>query len=104
MIIDKLHLFIHDYFFRPNGKTNGKEIYMYDVTHNQVNKLSGELSATFVDVAESNSKSNDLDNLSSEEEVDVVVSGNSTSDNTPVVSGYSKSDDFSSSIVATANN
>lgn len=77
---------------------------MYDVTHNQVNKLSGELSATFVDVAESNSKSNDLDNLSSEEEVDVVVSGNSSDDNTPVVSGYSKTDDYSSSIVATANN
>lgn len=92
-------------FFRPNDKTNGKEIYMYDVTHNQVNKLSGELSATFVDVAESNSQSHDLDNLSSEEEVDVVVSGNSTNDNTFIVSGYSKTDDdFSSSIVATANN
>lgn len=77
---------------------------MYDVTHNQVNKLSGELSATFVDVAESNSQSDDLDNLSSEEEVD-VVSGNSTNDNTFIVSGYSKTnDDFSSSIVATANN
>ncbi|XP_060861748.1 uncharacterized protein LOC132938748 [Metopolophium dirhodum] len=87
---------------KPNGKENGKEIYMYDVTHNQVNKLSGELSATFVDVAESNSQSHDLDNLSSEEEVD--VSGNSTTDNTPVVSGYSKTNDFSGSIVANANN
>lgn len=85
--------------------TNGKEIYMYDATHNQVNKLSGELSATFVDVAESNSQSHDLDNLSSEEEEDIVVSGNSTNDNTFIVSGYSKTnDDFSSSIVATANN
>lgn len=73
---------------------------MYDVTHNQVNKLSGELSATFVDVAESNSQSHDLDNLSSEEEMDVVVSGNSANDKTPDVSGYSSSD----SIVATANN
>ncbi|KAE9530647.1 hypothetical protein AGLY_011109 [Aphis glycines] len=87
---------------KPNGKENRKEIYMYDVTHNQVNKLSGELSATFVDVAESNSQSHDLDNLSSEEEVD--VSGNSTTDNTPVVSGYSKKNDFSGSIVANANN
>jgi len=77
---------------------------MYDVTHNQVNKLSGELSATFVDVAESNSQSHDLDNLSSEEEVDVVVSGNSTNDSTPVVSGYSKTNSYSGSIVATANN
>lgn len=77
---------------------------MYDVTHNKVNKLSGELSATFVDVAESNSQSHDLDNLSSEEEVDVAVSGNSTSDKTPVVSGYSKTNGSSDSIVATANN
>lgn len=84
---------------------NGKEIYMYDVTHNQVNKLSGELSATFVDVAESNSQSHDLDNLSSEEEVDVAVSGNSAND-TGSVSGYGKTttNDFSGSIVATANN
>lgn len=93
--------------FRPNGNENGKEIYMYDVTHNQVNKLSGELSATFVDVAESNSQSHDLDNLSSEEEVDVVLSGNSTDNHnitTPAVSGYSNTNDSSGSIVATANN
>lgn len=83
---------------------------MYDVTHNQVNKLSGELSATFVDVAESNSQSHDLDNLSSDEEVDVVVSGNSADGNAaaaaaPTVSGYSKTDDSSGSIVASiANN
>ncbi|XP_026812560.1 putative mediator of RNA polymerase II transcription subunit 26 [Rhopalosiphum maidis] len=87
---------------KPNGKENRKEIYMYDVTHNQVNKLSGELSATFVDVAESNAQSHDLDNLSTEEEVD--VSGNSTTDNIPIVSGYSKTNDFSGSIVANANN
>jgi len=77
---------------------------MYDVTRNQVNKLSGELSATFVNVAESNSRSHDLDNLSSEEEVDVVVSGNSTSDNAPAVSGYSKTGNLSGSVVAAANN
>lgn len=77
---------------------------MYDVTHNRVNKLSGELSTTFVDVAESNSHSHDLDNLSSNEEVDVVVSGNSANNNTSVVSGYSKVDDFPSSSVATATN
>lgn len=77
---------------------------MYDVTQNKVNKLSGELSATFVDVAESNSQSHDLDNLSSEEEVDVVLSGNSANNNTPDVSGYSKMNGSSDSIVATANN
>lgn len=82
---------------------NEKEIYMYDVTQNKVNRLSGELSATFVDVAESNSQSHDLDNLSSEEEVDVVVSGNSANNN-PDVSGYSKTNGSSESIVATANN
>jgi hypothetical protein len=77
---------------------------MYDVTHNKVSKLSGELSMTFVNVAESNSQSHDLDNLSSEEEMDVAVSGNSTSDETPIVSGYSKTNNSSDSIVATANN
>lgn len=77
---------------------------MYDVAHNQVNKLSGDLSATFVDVAESNSHSHDLDNLSSEEEVDVVVSENSANDDKlDVVSGYGKTNDFSGSTVATAN-
>lgn len=78
---------------------------MYDVMHNQVNKLSGDLSTTFVDVAESNSHSHDLDNLSSDEEVDVVVSGTSANDGTPgVVSGYDKTMNISGSIVATANN
>lgn len=93
------------FVFRPNGKVNEKEIYMYDVMHNQVNKLSGDLSTTFVDVAESNSHSHDLDNLSSDEEVDVVVSGTSANDGMPgVVSGYDKTMNISGSIVATANN
>lgn len=101
LIDDRFFCFV----FRPNGKTNEKEIYMYDVMHNQVNKLSGDLSTTFVDVAESNSHSHDLDNLSSDEEVDVVVSGTSANDGTPgVVSGYDKTMNISGSIVATANN
>ncbi|XP_050432819.1 RNA-binding protein 33-like [Adelges cooleyi] len=75
---------------KPIGKASGKEIYMYDVTHNRVSKLSGELSATFVDVAESNSQSHDLDNLSSDEEADVVVSGSSANNDPRIVSGYSK--------------
>lgn len=93
------------FFSRPNNQAVGKEIFMYDVTRNRVSKLSGELSATFVDVAESNSQSHDLDNLSSEGEVDVVGSGNSANVTSPAaVSGYNKTNDFSGSIVATANN
>ncbi|XP_050538953.1 uncharacterized protein LOC126904214 [Daktulosphaira vitifoliae] len=90
---------------KPLNKLNGKEIYMYDVTHNRVSKLSGDLSATFVNVAESNSQSHDLDNLSSDQEVDVVVSGNRAKEDPQVVSGYSRMNNFSSKRRnATSNN
>lgn len=77
---------------------------MYDVTHNRVSKLSGELSATFVNVAESNSQSHDLDNLSSDQEVDVVVSSNGAKEDPQVVSGYSRMNDFSSKRRNATNN
>lgn len=37
---------------------------MYDISTRNVNKLSGELSAQFVEVAESNSENDDLDEIS----------------------------------------
>lgn len=36
------------------GNTTDKEIYMYDIATKTVNKLSGELSAAFVEAAEAN--------------------------------------------------
>lgn len=39
------------------------EIFMYDVATARVSKLRGELSSTFVEVAESNSGSDELEEL-----------------------------------------
>lgn len=41
-----------------------KEIFMYDIPTGEISKLEGELSSAFVNVAESNAESEDLDNLS----------------------------------------
>lgn len=37
---------------------------MYDIPTGEISKLEGELSSAFVNVAESNAESEDLDNLS----------------------------------------
>ncbi|KAK9498137.1 hypothetical protein O3M35_004015 [Rhynocoris fuscipes] len=42
------------------------EIFMYDISHEKISKLKGELSAAFVQVAESNSGSDELEGLSDE--------------------------------------
>lgn len=47
-----------------NAKESSKEIFMYDIPTSEISKLEGELSAAFVNVAESNAESEDLDNLS----------------------------------------
>lgn len=44
-----------------------KEIFMYDITSEKVSRLQGDLSSTFVDVAESNAKSHELDGLADAE-------------------------------------
>ncbi|XP_039276030.1 LOW QUALITY PROTEIN: mediator of RNA polymerase II transcription subunit 15-like [Nilaparvata lugens] len=64
------HIIYLDYlhFSLSNSKENGgkeKEIFMYDVNSTRISKLRGELSSAFVDVAESNAQSQDLDGLSS---------------------------------------
>lgn len=43
-----------------------KEIYMYDIGSGKVNKLSGELSSAFVEAAENNSLSKDIEQLAIE--------------------------------------
>jgi len=43
---------------------DNKEIYMYDISLQRVNKLSGELSSAFVNVAEENASAQDMDNVS----------------------------------------
>uniref|UniRef100_A0A146KP73 Uncharacterized protein n=1 Tax=Lygus hesperus TaxID=30085 RepID=A0A146KP73_LYGHE len=45
------------------GKATKMEIFMYDVGTSKVSKLRGELSSTFVEVAESNSGSEELEEL-----------------------------------------
>ncbi|KAF6217293.1 hypothetical protein GE061_001647 [Apolygus lucorum] len=45
------------------GKSTKMEIFMYDVGTSKVSKLRGELSSTFVEVAESNSGSEELEEL-----------------------------------------
>ncbi|XP_037873557.1 alpha-protein kinase 1 [Bombyx mori] len=48
--------------------TADKEIYMYDITSGNINKLSGELSNAFVEAAENNSLSKDIESLAIEGE------------------------------------
>lgn len=43
--------------------TNTKDIFMYDVATQTVSKLRGELSSAFVEVAESNANSQELDSV-----------------------------------------
>lgn len=42
------------FFFFIRNETNGQEIYMYDIGTKTVNRLKGELSSAFVNVAEAN--------------------------------------------------
>ncbi|XP_059059690.1 bromodomain-containing protein 4B [Achroia grisella] len=50
-----------------NDKTSGdREIFMYDISSGNVNKLNGDLSSAFVDAAENNSISKDIEKLAIE--------------------------------------
>nr|XP_018908735.1 PREDICTED: proline-rich extensin-like protein EPR1 isoform X1 [Bemisia tabaci] len=53
---------------------DSKEIFMYDPTSQKLSHLRGELSSTFVRVAESNAQSQDLDTLSGDEEPEGAAS------------------------------
>ncbi|XP_049876784.1 uncharacterized protein LOC126374293 [Pectinophora gossypiella] len=51
-----------------NDNADEREIYMYDIATGNVNKLSGELSNAFVEAAENNSLSKDIEKLAIEGE------------------------------------
>lgn len=53
---------------RTDEPSDEREIFMYDITSGNVNKLSGELSNAFVEAAENNSLSKDIEKLAIEGE------------------------------------
>jgi hypothetical protein len=58
--------------FHFNRSTNGsdsKDIFMYDVATQGVSKLRGELSSAFVEVAETNANSRELDSVAATSEI-----------------------------------
>lgn len=61
---------VFDFSSQNGGNEKEKEIFMYDVNTTKISKLRGELSAAFVDVAESNAQSQDLEGLSSSPQED----------------------------------
>lgn len=46
---------------RPSASSKEQEIFMYDIISGEVNKLNGELSSKFVNVAEENASTEDLE-------------------------------------------
>lgn len=64
-----VHIFVYltvlFYCCRGKEAEDKQEIYMYEASSGKVTKLKGELSSAFVDVADSNSQSQDLEGLSS---------------------------------------
>lgn len=50
-----------------------KEIFMYDLASKAVSKLNGDISKSFVEVAESNAKNQSIDSLTKFEEVNEAV-------------------------------
>lgn len=54
--------------FRNDEPTEDKEIFMFDISSGNVSKLSGELSNAFVEAAENNSLSKDIEKLAIEGE------------------------------------
>lgn len=55
-------------YYRNDGPSEEREIFMYDISSGNVNKLSGELSNAFVEAAENNSLSKDIEKLAIEGE------------------------------------
>jgi len=61
-------------FSSENGDNKSdRQIFMYDAVSQQVSRLTGELSSSFVEVAESNAKSEDLDTLAEQGGADDVL-------------------------------
>lgn len=56
-----INIYPYFYFRDPNASDDEKEIFMYDISTQSVNKLSGELSTAFVNVAESNAQTENID-------------------------------------------
>lgn len=56
------------FIFRNDAPAEEREIFMYDISSGNVNKLSGELSNAFVEAAENNSLSKDIESLAIEGE------------------------------------
>lgn len=56
------------FIYRDEETADGKEIFMYDIASGSVNKLDGDLSNAFVEAAENNSLSKDIESLAIEGE------------------------------------
>lgn len=56
------------FIYRDAETADGKEIFMYDIASGNVNKLDGDLSNAFVEAAENNSLSKDIESLAIEGE------------------------------------
>lgn len=67
--------YIYFFFFYYRNETNGQEIYMYDIETKLVNRLKGELSTAFVNVAESNANAQDEETDDSDVTVSLTDSG-----------------------------
>lgn len=63
-----IYVIILFFIFRSEKTEDEREIYMYDIGSGTVNKLNGELSNAFVEAAENNSLSKDIENLAIEGE------------------------------------
>lgn len=59
---------LFSFFFRNEVPEEEREIFMYDIASGNVNKLSGELSNAFVEAAENNSLSKNIESLAIEGE------------------------------------
>ena len=84
------------YLFTNRNEKEEKEIYMYDIATQRVNKLNGELSTAFVNVAEENANAENMENASISDSgiVEQMASNEQTTD-ADVDSGDSD-DDFDS--------
>lgn len=51
------------FFFRDSTNADEQEIFMYDIPTQTVNKLNGELSTAFVNVAEENATAQDEESI-----------------------------------------
>lgn len=67
IVIQKEYILYYRREGAEDAEDKSKEIFMYDIGSETVSRLRGELSNTFVEVAESNAKSQELDGLTDAE-------------------------------------